>query len=469
MTIIGESEQGTIINGTGINWIFNITSGTNVTLCNLTLTNGFTSDFGGAIQNRGNLNAKNCTFTDNTASNTDWGRYGWGGAICNREGSSTITGCTFKNNSANTGGALSNSLMTSGSMTSTVTDCTFTGNIALVWGGAIENYGYYPDLTANYNKFYKNIAPEGSAIFNSDGNSADVESNWWGSNNPTSIFSSLIEGTSAPKQWLYMTINATPQTINNTQTSLIIVSFNNRYNGTAVTPYIPGVGEYIPDGTSVTFSLIEGIFGPYGTLTGPLTVGTSNGIASILFTASRAGIQEINASTDDENVTATVTINPTADLYIQITSDKKNPRVGEIFTLTYKLGNNGPDDATNVTITIPIPEGFHISSITGDGTWNIVGNNIIWTFNNVTVGDPYLYITGWTTAAGNYIFTASISSNTFNLNSRGVNFLSINAQPQVNAATTNTVGMQKTGSPLAGIVLAILMVLGGYIGTQKKQ
>ncbi len=160
---------------------------------------------------------------------------------------------------------------------------------------------------------------------------------------------------------------------------------------------------------------------------------------------------------------------PKADLYIQITSDKNNPRVGETFTLTYKLGNNGPDDATNVTITIPIPEGFHISSITGDGTWNIVGNNIIWTFNNVTVGDPYLYITGWTTTAGNYVFTASINSNTFNLNSRGVNSLSINAEQQVNAATTNTIGMQTTGAPLAGIILAVLMVLGGFIGTRKKQ
>lgn len=160
---------------------------------------------------------------------------------------------------------------------------------------------------------------------------------------------------------------------------------------------------------------------------------------------------------------------PKADLYIQISSDKKNPKVGETFTLTYKLGNNGPDDAENVTITIPIPEGFQISSITGDGTWNIVGNKIIWTFNNVTVGDPYLYITGRTIRPGIYLFTASINSNTFNLNSRGVNFLSINAQQQVNAATTNTVGMQRTGIPIAGIVLAILMVLGGFIGTRKKQ
>src|SRR5690606_39030618 len=138
---------------------------------------------------------------------------------------------------------------------------------------------------------------------------------------------------------------------------------------------------------------------------------------------------------------------PSADLYIVITSNKNNPTVGQTFTLTYKLGNNGPDKATNVTITIPIPEGFHISRISGDGTWKIVGNNIIWTFDQVKVGDPYLYITGWTTAPGEYLFTASINSNTFNINSRGVNSLSISSieTPETNAATTNTIGMRNTG------------------------
>ena len=42
-----------------------------------------------------------------------------------------------------------------------------------------------------------------------------------------------------------------------------------------------------------------------------------------------------------------------------------------------------------------------------------------------------------------------------------------------NAATTttasgNTVGMQTTGTPITGIVLAILMVLGGFIATRKQ-
>jgi len=162
---------------------------------------------------------------------------------------------------------------------------------------------------------------------------------------------------------------------------------------------------------------------------------------------------------------------PQADLYITITSNKNNPTVGETFTLTYKLGNNGPDDAENVTITIPIPEGFQILSITGDGNWtyDAATRTITWTFTNVTVGDPYLYVTGWTTHAGSYLFGASIASDTYNINSQGVTSFSLTAVPQVNAASSNIVGMQNTGTPITGIVLAILMVLGGFIGTRKKQ
>jgi len=94
---------------------------------------------------------------------------------------------------------------------------------------------------------------------------------------------------------------------------------------------------------------------------------------------------------------------------------------------------------------MPIPDGFVISSISGDGTWTIVGNTIIWTMKNVIVGDPFLYISGWTTGPGIYLFSASIASDTFS-NSRGVNSLSLNSVPQVNAAsvTSNTVGMQTT-------------------------
>ncbi|MBI4814059.1 MAG: hypothetical protein HY802_07215, partial [Methanobacterium sp.] len=81
-----------------------------------------------------------------------------------------------------------------------------------------------------------------------------------------------------------------------------------------------------------------------------------------------------------------------------------------------------------------------------------------------------LYISGWTTGPENYLFTASITSDTFNINSMGVSPLTLNTPPTVNAATTtNTVGMQTTGIPIVPLALAVLSVLCGLVATQKKQ
>jgi len=196
------------------------------------------------------------------------------------------------------------------------------------------------------------------------------------------------------------------------------------------------------------------------------TLNLTGKVSSTMAGKNTTNIATLMGTTEQTNATIYV---PKADLYIQITSDKNNPQVGETFTLTYKLGNNGPDDATNVSITIPLPDSFVILKIEGDGDWIINGNIIIWTLGNVTVGDPYLYISGRTTSPGTYQFNASIASETFSINSRGVISLSLNALPQVNAATSNTVGMQNTGMSLVKIVFTLLMVFCGFIGIRKKQ
>jgi len=142
--------------------------------------------------------------------------------------------------------------------------------------------------------------------------------------------------------------------------------------------------------------------------------------------------------------------------------------VGETFTLTYKLGNKGPDAAENVVTTIPLPEGFHLSKISGDGTWTYdeATRTITWTMANVPVGDPFLYISGWFTRAGSYVFTASITSNTYNMNTSGVSTLTVNAQ---NVAQAKTIGMQETGAPIAPILLAMLLVIAGLVVPSRKK
>ena len=226
-------------------------------------------------------------------------------------------------------------------------------------------------------------------------------------------------------------------------------------------------------GKTVTFKVNGKVVGTANTDT--------NGVATLLYYINLVGGKysvDAEFTADNQyagsNDTGTLKV-PQSSIYVVVTTSKTNPNVGETFTLTYKLGNNGPDDASNVTTTIPLPEGFELTSINGDGNWtyNTTTRTITWTLANVAVGDPYLYITGKTNKAGSYLFTSSISSDTYNINTHDITPITINvisptapANPvtQVNAASnTKTIGMQETGTPMNYLILAILAVLSGLI------
>jgi uncharacterized repeat protein (TIGR01451 family) len=172
-------------------------------------------------------------------------------------------------------------------------------------------------------------------------------------------------------------------------------------------------------------------------------------------------------------------VNPASYLYLNVTSSKINPTVGETFILTYKLSNSGPDNATNVTMSFQIPAGLEFVNATVDNgtvTYNSTTRTITWTLFNVEVGDPYLYLTVKALGSGSYSITPTITSETFNGNTDPLMPFSISVQAQNNsnsntvnaASTTKTIPMQTTGMPIAGLVLAILAVLGGTLVPRKK-
>ena len=119
-----------------------IVSIANLTLTNCRLDNNVTTGAGGAIWNGGPLALNNCTFTANVANGT-------GGAIHNMadsfaHGNVTAINCTFFNNLAFSGGALSNK--TSGATgVSLLRNCTISGNAARFGGvnkgGGLVNLG----------------------------------------------------------------------------------------------------------------------------------------------------------------------------------------------------------------------------------------------------------------------------------------------------------------------------------------
>lgn len=107
--------------------IYNTNSGTKLTFINCVFENSTATSYGGVIYNAGNnFEVKNCTFTNNRASN--------GGAICSESSNFTVIDSIFTNNSANSGNYYGGAIYNVYSSNSTLINCTFTNNTA-GWGG----------------------------------------------------------------------------------------------------------------------------------------------------------------------------------------------------------------------------------------------------------------------------------------------------------------------------------------------
>jgi len=154
LTIDASALPGGLqINGNGSVQIFNVASNTFVFLNSLTITNAYSTNYGGGIYNGGTLTLTNCTLSGNYATNGD------GGGIYNN-GTLTMTNCTLTGNSAFFGGGIYNN------GTLTMTNCTLTGNSAF-FGGGIFNFA--GTATLNQCTLSENSADGGGGIFNNEG------------------------------------------------------------------------------------------------------------------------------------------------------------------------------------------------------------------------------------------------------------------------------------------------------------
>ncbi len=433
-----------------------------MTITNCTFNNNTADDVGGAIYSADDMTVIGCTFTGNDADDD-------GGAIYNK-GEMTITGSTFTGNDADdVGGAIYNTDEV------TVTGCTFKNNSA-EYGGAIYGYG---EMTINFCRIVGNNANgNGDAVYFQNGKvikTTTVESppedpvnaryNWWGSNKPD--FGKLVSGGVNYTPWLYMTINANPTTIKNGETSLITVSFNNLFNGTTRTDLDPATG-HIPDGSPVNFQSDLGNIGCKS-----IDKTTTGGIATAMLTASElAGTAHVNATADSQTLFVNVTITPKAGLYMKVTPNKANPVVGDIVVYTLKVGNNGPDAAKDVVMTYVVPEGLEFAGANVDrGTYayDPATRTITWIIGDVPVGDPYMWLSLRVAKSGHYLINPVLITSTYdptlNIDTQSIT-INAAAKTTINAAS-KTIPLQKTGLPLAGLVLAILAVLSGFVPKKK--
>ena len=166
--------KGHTIDAKNLGRIFKINNWCDVTLTNVTLTNG-NATVGGAIYNFGNLDLVHVNFVNNTAK--------YGGAIMNSAYGLVLDDSTFTNNTAKIGGAIYNS-----EDCFVVGNSTFTNNTAKI-GGAIYNYGI--GFVVGNSTFANNTAEDAGAVYN-EGDNSVVGNSTFVNNTATSIGGAII-------------------------------------------------------------------------------------------------------------------------------------------------------------------------------------------------------------------------------------------------------------------------------------
>jgi len=155
LNIAGPGAGNLTINGNHASRVFDLGNGArSVTLSGLTISNGFSNNYGGGIFLQGGsaLLVSGCTLSGNSAT--------YGGAIFSG-GTLTVTGCTLSGNSATYGGGI----YVAGS-TATVSGSTLSGNSA-TYGGGI--YNDRSTLTVSGSTLFGNTASYGGGIYNTAG------------------------------------------------------------------------------------------------------------------------------------------------------------------------------------------------------------------------------------------------------------------------------------------------------------
>lgn len=180
---------------------------------------------------------------------------------------------------------------------------------------------------------------------------------------------------------------------------------------------------------------------------------------------------------DGNGGTTTATVNITvvrkvASVYVITTVSKTNPTVGETITVTFKLGNKGPDAADDVIFTYVIPEGMEFVNMeTQPGypepVYDPATRTITWTLGTVPVLDPWFKVNFKVLKAGTFNINPIVTTSTYDPTlGSSIQSVTVNAVNAVNAA--NTVEMQNTGVPIAGLILAILVVFAGLVIPKRK-
>ena len=265
------------------------------------------------------------------------------------------------------------------------------------------------------------------------------------------------------------------------------------------------VTDVIPAG--LTFNSYTASQGTYNSATGIWTVGTlASGASAVLQlfvtpTASVAGTTVINTATSPGqivNAPVVVSTTPVSNVTLTKTASNLTPTVGQQFSYTITVKNNGSGTANNVQVTDVIPAGLTFNSYTASqGTYNSATG--IWTVGTLASGASatlQLFVTPTASVAGkNIVNTATIpgqnASVTVHVRPNKVVIIHITkviiskvvnvhaasmynrnhgiSSNSNNNAQNQKVPMQSAGVPIMPLLLSVLLVITGFANNTRKK
>lgn len=332
-------------------------------------------------------------------------------------------------------------------------------------GGAIYSTDNHY-FTVRFNRILNNT-PQAVYLNLSVSNSyTGFINNWWGSNSEpiNQVVGNHIES-SYYTPWIVLCVNSNPNMVgvgeNTTVTANLIM--NSAGNNTLL-----DWGLHVPDGIPVIFSVDSGVVNPQNTVTG-------NGISNTVFTANSVqGVSNVSATVDNQTVCTSIEAF-SALIEINKNVNVSNIAVDDTITVMVHVKNKGPDFAKNVVIRIHLPDGFeYMGANTSKGTYRYDPSikSFIWSLGDVQIGDYYLYLNLKGIKTGTHIINSNITSNTHVKSI--ITPLAIKVVPKKYDQKTSTnpvnneISMYNTGLPIIALILAILMVLAGLMGSRRK-
>ena len=171
--------------------------------------------------------------------------------------------------------------------------------------------------------------------------------------------------------------------------------------GVQVTDVLPGGYSYVSDTGGGAYIAASGIWTlpviPSGSTTTidiealVMATGAYNNTAQVTasdnFDPDSSPGNDVEA--EDDQQTVVVTPIPVSDLSLVKSVSDLNPTTGDIVTFTLTLHNDGPSDATGISVEDLLPDGYgNITAITNSGI--LAGNIITWTGINLANGSDML-------------------------------------------------------------------------------